>query len=206
MSSYDSYASCAPQLHSKYGKNAWFEVLYGYSSLRYFPIERRMIDASRYVEISTENRRSFSYEFASIIRDVGSTFGSLLDVLVKKAVGKKGDLDIRDYIKFIVDEVKDVDAIGLRLKAYFTRSFVFPFENVRKSPPTLEWWTTYNNLKHSDFDNFRDGCLVHAINGLASLATLCVLMDYYGTFSHQSELFIEVGYYSPLDKVKAYTF
>jgi hypothetical protein len=206
MSLYDSYESCQPQLYTKFGANAWFETLYGYLGLRYFPIERRLIDTSRYVELSPENNGSYSYEFASIIRDVGSTFGSLLDVLVKNVVGKKGDFDIRDYIKFIVDQVKDADKIGLQLRAYFTHRYVFPFENVSQTPPTLEWWTTYNNLKHSDFDNFRQGCLIHAVNGLASLATLCVLMDRDGAFSSRTELFYEVGYYSPLDKVKAYRF
>ena len=206
MSLYDNYASCGPQLHSKFGKEAWYEELYGYSSLRYFPIERRITDATRYVEMCTENKTTFSYEFASIIRDVGSTFGSLLDGLVRNAVGKKGDLDIRDYIKFVVDEVKDVETLCLRLKTSFTHSFVFPFENVKKSPPTLEWWNAYNKLKHSDIDNFKDGCLAHAINGLASLATLYVLMDYHGAFSRRSELFFGVGYYSPMAKVKTYSF
>jgi hypothetical protein len=84
MSLFDSYAGCGPQLYPKFGKEAWYEGLYGYLSLRYFHIERRIIEASRYVEISAENKTTFSSEFASIIRDIGSTFGSLGDGLVKK--------------------------------------------------------------------------------------------------------------------------
>lgn len=205
MSLFDSYAGCGPQLYPKFGKEAWYEGLYGYLSLRYFHIERRIIEASRYVEISAENKTTFSSEFASIIRDIGSTFGSLGDGLVKNTlVGPKREYDIRDYLKFIVDEVKDAELIGVRLITPFTHHFVFPFENTKSSTPA--WWTAYNNLKHSDIDNFKDGCLGNVVCGIASLATLFVLMDNQGVFSHRSELLFDIGYYQPIAKVKAYSF
>jgi len=205
MSLFDTYASCGAQLYSKFGKEPWYEELYGYLSLRYFHIERRISEASRYVEICPENKMTFSSEFASVIRDIGSMFGSLGDELVKNTLaGPKRDYDIRDYLKFIVNEVKDVELIGVRLITPFLHHFVFPFENIKSSTPA--WWTAYNNLKHSDIDNFKDGCLVNVVYGIASLAILFVLMDNLGVFKYRSELLFDIGYYQPIAKVKKYSF
>jgi hypothetical protein len=205
MSLYDSYASCGSQLYSKFGKSPWYVGLYGYLSLRYFHIERRIIEASRYVEISSENKATFSSEFASIIRDIGSTFGSLGDGLVRNTLAsQKREYDIKDYLKFIVSEVKDAELIGARLITPFLHHFVFPFENIMNKTPA--WWTAYNNLKHSDIDNFKDGCLGNVICGIASLATLFVLMDSQGVFHHRSELLFDIGYYQPIAKVKTCSF
>jgi hypothetical protein len=127
------------------------------------------------------------------------------DGLVRNTlVGPIREYDIRDYLRFIVDNVKDVELVGVRLITPFTHHFVFPFENIKSSTPA--WWTAYNNLKHSDIDSFKDGCLVNVVYGIASLATLFVLMDNLGIFPQRSELLFDVGYYQPIARVKKYSF
>ena len=43
----------------------------------------------RYVECDRDNSYTFSYEFGSILRDIGSIFGSVLDTLVRNSENRK---------------------------------------------------------------------------------------------------------------------
>ena len=70
-------------IRDKYQGKEWFLQATKYLSSRLSSVESRLITAFRFVELHTENRMSFSYEFASILRDLGSTFSSVADILVR---------------------------------------------------------------------------------------------------------------------------
>lgn len=197
---YTGYSSCKHQLHEKYSKHGWFHEALGYLSIRYHPIERRILDSLRYVELAPENGTTFSYEFGSIIRDIGSSFGSVLDKIVGNTFAKSSKTyDIRDYRKFLVEEVDDIDSIATRLATPFVRNLVLPFGEIKECKSRLRWWDAYNNLKHSEIDNLQDACLSNVVYGMASLAILYDLMDRYRRA--EGRLFPQIGYFRPLDSL-----
>ena len=51
----------------------------------------RIVDTDRYVECDAANSTTYSYEFGSILRDIGSTFGSVLDNLVRNSKNEPSD-------------------------------------------------------------------------------------------------------------------
>jgi len=199
---YTSYSSCKAKLNAKYAKNLWFHEALGYLSIRYYPIERRIIDTLRYVELAPENSTAFSYEFGSIIRDIGSTFSSVLDKFVKNTT-KKSNLDIRDYRSFLAKEINDIDSIAAKLTTPFKRNLVIPFVAIHNDKSRLNWWVAYNNLKHSEIDNLEDGCLSNVIYGVASIAIIYNLIQ---NRAAEGRLFPLIGYFKPLENLGPFIF
>ncbi len=199
---YTSYESCKAKLYAKYAKNLWFPEALGYLSIRYYPIEKRTLDTLRYVELAPENSKAFSYEFGSIIRDIGSTFSSVLDKLVRNT-SKKSNLDIRDYRSFLAKEINDIDSIAAKLITPFRHNLVIPFIDIHNDKTRLNWWDAYTNLKHSEIDNLEDGCLSNVIYGIASLAILYNLMQ---NRAAEGRLFPLIGYFKPLENLGPFIF
>ena len=108
----------------------------------------------------------------------------------------------------MISEVKDVELIGIRLSIPFKNNFLLPFEGIEaKTPPKtkLPWWQSYTNLKHSELENLKEGCLSNVVNGIATLAVLHLLMDPYSRLLSPlsgSGLFYQCGFYEPLDDAK----
>lgn len=199
------YSYCKPELHLKYSPNGWFNEVLGYLGIRYHPIETRILDTLRYIELHPANKAAFSYEFGSIIRDIGSTFGSILDRLVRNTATKpQAKYDIRDYREFLVREVKNIDLIAVQLRTYFSHNLVLPFDSIKEETTRLKWWDAYNNLKHSEIEYYQDGCLTNVIYGMASLAIAYTLMD--PNRQAEGRLFQLVGYFSPIDLAKKFVF
>ncbi len=200
-SSYTSFASCKPELFEKHNKNRWFVEALGYIQLRYHPIQSRIINTLRYVELNSENKATFSYEFCSIIRDIGSTFGSALDKLVRNTTEKaEGNYDIRDYRRFLLNEVHSIELIGVELNTPFTDNMILPFDGIKHTRTRIGWWDAYNNLKHAEIENLKDGCLSNVLHGMASLAVLYTLISPYR--NAEGELFRQIGYFAPIDMVR----
>jgi len=203
--SYTGYASCKPELFKKYHGNRWFIEALAYTQLRYHPIETRIINSLRYVELCSDNNKTFSYEFCSIIRDIGSTFSSVLDKLVRNtSVKTKGDYDIRDYRRFLVNEVHEIDSIGVELRCLFTENMILPFDNIKDDKIRIDWWDAYNNLKHAEIDNLQDGCLSNVLYGMSSLAVLYSLISHHR--NAEGNLFRQIGYFTPIDMVRKFLF
>lgn len=195
-----SYSYCKPELHTKYGKNPWFLEALGYLSIRYHPIQTRILDTLRYVELAPLNGTAFSYEFGSIIRDVGSTFSSVLDKMVKNTTTKVAKRhDIRDYLEFLIKEVENIEEVAVQLATPFTRNLIIPFSDIKKDENRLKWWDAYNNLKHSEIDNFKDGCLSNTFYGMASLAILYTLM--HPKRRAEGILFPLIGFFKPMESL-----
>lgn len=205
LRSYTGYSYCKAELHTKYAKNPWFLVALGYLSIRYHPIETRILDTLRYVELAPSNGTVFSYEFGSIIRDVGSTFSSVLDKMVRNATAKPAKrYDIRDYREFLIKEVENIDSVAAKLATPFTRNLVLPFSDIKNGDTKLRWWDAYNNLKHSEIDNLKDGCLSNVVYGIASLAILYTLM--HPGRRAEGRLFPLIGFIKPLENLGPFTF
>ncbi len=175
--------------------------MFSYLRLRYTQIETRLMDTSRYVEIESHNKFTFSYEYSSLLRDIGSAFSSVMDKFVEKTSQKsENDIsssNISNYTEFLINEIPKVEKIGLRLEYRFkNNNYVFPFWSIKKetlSRNKLHWWEPYNKIKHSEIDNLSQGCLEHVIYGMATLAVLFKIMHPASVLT--SKLFGESGYF-----------
>jgi hypothetical protein len=178
-------------LRQKYYNEAWFKPAQNYWSNRFTIIEGRFFEATRFVEIHTDNRSTFSYEFASILRDCGSAFGSVMDMFVKetKAVKPGTDTNISDYRKFLCELIKDISKRSLQIRPLFPKGLVLPFEDMKSDSDSPKWWDAYNKVKHNEYIDFRSGNLENCVNALSSLALL-------GNFSGwliSDQFFVNVG-------------
>jgi hypothetical protein len=202
---YSRYSSCKAELYEKYAKNSWFNEALGYLSIRYYPIERRVLETLRYVELAPSNASTFSFEYGSIIRDVGSTFSSVLDKLVRNTATKPEgrDYDIREYRKFLTGETENIDSITCQLATPFKQNLVIPFSDITNGMARIKWWEAYNDLKHSEIDNIQKGCLSNVIYSVSSLAVLYTLMTHRPA---EGRLFPLIGYFKPLDKLGPFVF
>ena len=167
-------------LWNKYKAQGWFEAAVSYSSTRFIAVENRFLIASRYVDIQRDNAKTFSYEFASILRDSGSIFGSVMDALVRGSnTVAKGETNFGDYRVYLRTEIPDVQRRTIQVRPRFPEGMLVPFEALQEQAGTPEWWNAYNRIKHSEYDEFRSGNLEHCLTALSALALLGFLMSWF---------------------------
>jgi len=70
-------------IYKHFSKEPWYYDITSYLFQRYSSIEMRLMETFRYVACHPRNKNTFSYEYASILRDAGSVFSSVLDRLVR---------------------------------------------------------------------------------------------------------------------------
>jgi hypothetical protein len=175
----------------KWHDQTWYPAIETYLDQRYSAIEARFIETLRFVELHPDNRSTFSYEYAGILRDAGSVFDSTMRKLAegdKFPLGeRKFEYDMGHYRSFLSKYVitesfqghsSRIALVALELVASNDPVFLQPFLAWEKVPEAkLEWWDAFNDVKHSDMDKFRRGNLLNCLNALAALATLKRLVD-----------------------------
>ncbi len=162
--------SLSPTLALKYQNQEWFHRIQTYLINRHEQIQQRFLTSFRYVECHPQNTATYSYEYASLLRDIGSVFSSFLTSIIKMSSFKKGKLNINDYCTFLVREIEGVEEICAEMDAEYKQRYLFPFHCISKFTP--QWWNAYNNVKHTDIENLEDGCLGNVLYGFASLSIL----------------------------------
>lgn len=128
----------------------WLEDAKSYWTVHFRAIEERLLSALQYVQLDRRNRKTFSPVFASILKDMGSTFDSVLNALVRGAgvPPRRKYYDIRDYCDFLKREVVDVHRQSVHLRPLHPKGLVGPFEELRVKDGVPEWWNAYNKVKH----------------------------------------------------------
>jgi len=163
-----------------------------------------MIDAFRYVDLHPDNRSTFSHEFGSILRDVGSVFGSLMDRLTRLTASERlpKRLNFGHYRTFLVGNVPNIHSLTVKVRA-LDAGLLIPFEEFGSPQGTPRWWDAYNNLKHSEILNYQDGNLENTLNGIGALAILGFSLGTFGIdMNVSSPLFHNIGFeytYSGID-------
>jgi len=130
----------------------------------------------RYVEVHAENRDTFSYEFAGILRDCGSVFSSVLDAMIRgsRFRRRRSKTDIRDYKAFLKSQDDKLYLSSVHFRSRFPRGLILPLYSL-KNTGSPGWWHAYNSVKHSEYDKDRVGNLGNAATALAALVILEVV-------------------------------
>jgi hypothetical protein len=150
----------------------WYIEASAYLKERRTFIQKRFIECMRYVDVHSENSDTFSYEFASILRDGGSVFSSVLDAVLKgSAFTGKDKTNIADYKSFLKAQDDTVHLYSVHFRSRFPNGLILPLYSLKtsKSP---RWWDSYNEVKHSEYDTYRHGNLGNAATAIASLVIL----------------------------------
>jgi hypothetical protein len=196
-----------PVIYQKFNGTEWFGNTLGYGLDRYSAIEKRMTESFRYVACESRNIKTYSYEFSSIIRDVGSVFGSIMDTLVREddafvsLLAKDDRLNITHYRKWLVQNVPRIHLASIEINILLYNRFIMPFSMLKDESSRIYWWDDYNNLKHSDIDHYTDGNLGAAIFGMSALAGLLSMM-HEGNILFQITLFRDFGYREPIEDLE----
>lgn len=155
----------------------WYIQASEYLKERRAFIQNRYIESLRYVDAHPENSDTFSYEFASILRDCGSAFSSVLDAVIKgSAFTNKHQTDVTMYRAFLKAQDATVYLYSVQFRRRFPYGLILPLYSL-KNDANPKWWDAYNKVKHAEYNDFRSGNLGNATAALASLVILEVLLD-----------------------------
>jgi hypothetical protein len=164
-------------LEELYQNESWFPEIRRCLEARYYAIEERLVQTFRYVQLHPDNGSTFSYEFASILRDCGSVFTSVLDKAIRetKHYSKDKRLNIRDFKKFLNSADQDFYRYTIIPNPLYPL-VLLPYCAFSKLSSRSGWWDSYNNIKHSEIENYTDGNLKNVMNAVGALAILCNCM------------------------------
>lgn len=180
-------------LRDRFQGEEWFSRAQSYWLSQFSSVEGRLLSAFEYVDLHAKNRDTFSRQFASILRDAGSIFGSVADELVRGAGitprRKGGNYDFVDYRDFLWKEDPSLHRRSVDLRPVFPVSAVVPFEELQTEPGIPAWWNAYNKVKHRASEEFLMGNLENSVTAVCALALLGALM---GSFASDA-LFVNVG-------------
>lgn len=144
---------------SEFMKNYW----------RYYLLLEKHFEAiESYVEISKDNFKTFSFEFASQLQNIGSE----LDTVMKEICNfdQTARKKISDYCPIILRKYPTLD----KQKVVVRGIEIIPFENweSRCASQSLDWWNAYNCIKHGRVQNYKEGNLGNVLSALSGLYIL----------------------------------
>lgn len=149
----------------------WARAPLAYLETTHQAIVSRLESSFRYVSLRTENAKTFSYEFASILRDACSAFGSFSAAVMRASnseSGQKKDPKMNDFFNFYFQYSPDLSMAYVEVRSLLGAPRLQPFCGWTQSN-TPPWWKAHNKIKHSEYDNLREGNLQNATNAVAAL-------------------------------------
>lgn len=154
-------------------EKAWYIQAYEYLEQRRAFVQKRFVDCMQYVEVHSENCDAFSYQFASILRDSGSVFSSVLDAMIRgSGFVARGQTNIAHYKSFLKAQDNTIYLASVNFRSRFPYGLIRPLYSLKTRRNNPEWWLAYNKVKHSEYDEYRSGNLGNAATALASLVIL----------------------------------
>lgn len=175
---YGGWHYLASQLEEKYRSEKWFTEITNYLHSRYWAIKERFLNSFRYVDVHPLNASTFSYEYASLLRDVGSVYSSVMDSLVRKGnLANKEMYNILNYRHFLSEEIENLENICAELRANYNRRFLELFRGYNDPSTRISWWDAYNAVKHSDIASLNLGCQCHVLYGFTTISTIYQLIS-----------------------------
>jgi hypothetical protein len=173
----DGQRNIVTGFYQDHHEKGWYIQASEYLKERRAFIQERFTTCLRYVAMHSANCNTFSYEFAGILRDCGSTFSSALDAMIKgSGFASKDKTNINDYISFLKDQDDRVYLYSVHFRHRFPAGLILPLYSL-KSAKSPQWWGAYNKVKHSEYDKYHFGSLGHAATALAALVILETIFD-----------------------------
>lgn len=136
----------------------------------YLMLEKRFMETTQYVELSTDNFNTYSLEYVSLLQSVGSE----LDVFMKVVCGfnQNDRKTITDYYNGIILKYPNIKTQSVSV--HLLNSPIKPFcgWSLKRPRKSLHWWNAYDSVKHGRIDNYKLASLENVLNALAALYLL----------------------------------
>jgi hypothetical protein len=184
------------------------ESLSIYAYERYLAIENRLRDSFRYVDCEANNANTYSYEYASMLRDIGSVFASVMDkvVRIERNLDLKNEYGMGHYKKWLISNVPDIANVSVEIAINRTNRYLLPFEGLVDEHSKLEWWTAFTDLKHSDIDHYERGNLRFTLLSLSALVAIIMFSMPSGFNPPDMQLMHSVGMRLPHEELARIVF
>jgi hypothetical protein len=163
----------------------WFKKLSDYTTIRFHSISSRLNHTFRFVELRSHNKDSYSYEYASLLRDIGSVFSSVMDGLLKNTRGD-ARYNIDDFRSYLLEYFSDLEQIYVELGIFDEQRFLYPFRGFSGKKNSSKWWKAFTNVKHFDYECMNEGCLSNIIYSFCALAIIERVMTKYAPSIYDS--------------------
>lgn len=157
--------------------------------LQYFSIEHELINSFKYVNPVTSNLNTSSVKFASIIRESANLFEQVSRIIYERLFKEYGRINIFNYLtleKFLKFNDLKFHCPSLTIIASENLKLLRPFDSLDgwNGQDKLEivnipnWWTAYNEIKHSPDALTEYSTLENSIQSL--LASYIIINRYLG--------------------------
>jgi len=159
-------------LRAKFGTNSWFTDAAGQLLTQYSGIEDRMEKSFHFVTLDKDQGNVYSYEFSSILRETGSVFCSVLDVLIRNSTRKpRKHYDFEAYRTFLNTYVPNVHAQVVAVRSVFPMVLI-PFSALDSAGRPPRWWLAYKKVKRCAVANCKEANLANALGSVAALGIM----------------------------------
>lgn len=130
-------------------------------------LEKRFVASIEYVELHTDNYKTYSNGYALLIQAIGAE----LDTVFKEFCNfnTSDRKTITDYAQYILGNNSDIIDRKILLQEYDIE--IQPFKNWNVSQPaqTLQWWTAFTDIKHNRYDRLKQASQENTLNVLGAL-------------------------------------
>lgn len=165
----------------------------------YLLLERKFINTLNYVELSPQNYKTYSNEFAFLMQSIGAELDSFFKIYCDFLPTDRKT--ISDYAATMLQ--KDIGITTETIIIMGKDITLTPFHNWNSATASqsLPWWQAFDKIKHSRVQNCSGASLKNCLNSLAALYLLetkylikiTVGTDDFDIPDHSSELFIVKG-------------
>lgn len=133
----------------------------------YLLLEKRFIDTLDYATLAIENYRTFSDEYSLLIQAIGAELDNVFKTYCHFASSEKKN--IGDYANYILAHYPNITMQKIRIPEF--RIDIQPFLgwDITRPKQSLQWWTSFDNIKHSRTDNRSEANQENVLNILGAL-------------------------------------
>jgi len=121
---------------------------------------------SRFVDINSQNFRTYSIEFVRILLAASSEIDVVAKILCNCIDSTKSYKNINDYRNTIVDKFPKFPSMIIEVPQYELQLTPWDEWSQNRNPG---WWQAYNDVKHKRDDHFTDANLENTLNAVAGL-------------------------------------
>jgi len=157
--------------------------------LQYFSIEKELINSFQYVNPESQNLKTSSVKFATIIREASNLFEQTARIIYNKLFTNYRDINIFSYLSLDLHlNFQETNILCPTLENLTTENhnILHPFKELSSWDKTSrissthipKWWTAYNKIKHSPNEITEHSNLENAIRSL--LASYIIIYKYLG--------------------------
>ena len=146
----------------------------------FLAIESDLEITARYVEVSQNNFRTYSVEYARILLSASAEVDVISKLLCQQLNPKLTYTNINDYRACIISHYSKFTSFKISIPRYGLERK--PWQKW-KDDENPSWWRSYNNVKHERSSHFGEANLENALDAVGGL--FCLLIAYYRPYLWQ---------------------